>query len=177
MNIKDAVFVQAINDIFDLHHMSDKYDKPVIFFEESHFTDGFEVPDVEIVDQIAQIAGKDNIMIKLHPRSIVNRFARVGYKTNIDANIPWEVIVLNRDFTNKILIAIASGSVLYPYLYFGIPLKSFSLLNTLPRRPGMLNSSLGDMMNKMYQTYPSVFYAPANMNNFLETLAQIMKTI
>jgi hypothetical protein len=173
MNVKDPVFVQTINDIFGLYNIPDKYDKPVIFFEESHFTDGFEAPDVEIVNQIAQITGKENIMIKLHPRSVVNRFAKLGYATNTDTNIPWEAIVLNQDFTNKILIAIASGSVLYPYLYFGIPLKSFSLLNTLPKRPGMMDSSLGDMMNKIYQTYPSVFYAPADMNHFLATLAQI----
>jgi len=164
INANGNHFVNIINTIFDIKEIKDKYDKPIIFFEESHFTDGFVVPDIEIVNQIADIVGKENIMIKLHPRNALNRFDTLGYKTNSDTNIPWEAIILNQNLTNKTLVTIASGSVLSPFLYFGINLKSISLLNCLTEKPGYMKGELGKFMNKIYAKFPDVFYAPQNFD-------------
>jgi len=170
INVNDSRFVSTINIIFDIKEIKDKYDKPIIFFEESHFTDGFAVSDIDLVNQIADIVGKENIMIKLHPRTSVNRFKTLGYKTNSDTNIPWEVVALNQDLANKTLITISSGSVLSPFLYFGIDIKSISILNCLTEKPGYMKGELGEFMNKIYAKYPDVFYAPQNLNELKKHL-------
>ena len=46
-----------------------------VVFEESHSFEGFEVPDVEIVDKVANKVGRNNIMIKIHPRNPYNRIS------------------------------------------------------------------------------------------------------
>lgn len=166
----NEAFMHMLNVLFDYEHCIDKYDRKIIFFEESYYVEGASVPDVEIVERIALKVGKENIMVKIHPRNPVNRFKDLGYKTNSDSFIPWELIVLNQDMSNKIFITIASGAAINPYLYIGLPITSYSLLNCLEHRPGIMSTSVGDIMAKAYATYPEYLIAPESMEEFLEQL-------
>ena len=160
----------ALNTIFDYDQCEDLYDKRIVFFEESHIFEGFDVLDIDIVNQIAQLVGKDQIMIKIHPRNPENRFSQLGYKTNKNTSIPWEVLLLNQSFDDKVLVTISSGAVVSPYLYLGIPCVSYSLLNTLFERPGFMQSDLGDLMQRVYDEYHHIFKAPNSIEQFLSQL-------
>lgn len=103
--------IDALNKIYQYNQSVDDYrGVKCIFFEESYFADGIDVPDLDIVEMISNIVGKENVMIKIHPRNPYNRFQKLGYKTNQNTEIPWEIIALNHDFSNTVLITIASGS-------------------------------------------------------------------
>lgn len=106
--------VALYNRIFGYDASVDSYDQKVIFFEESYYADGIESHDIELVEQIAASVGKENIMVKIHPRNPKNRFKELGYLTNNNLSIPWEVIAMNMDLTDKILISIASVAVIEP---------------------------------------------------------------
>ena len=166
----NSTFMNMLNFLFDYKQCKDKYDKKYIFFEESYYAEGEEVPDVEIVNQIAEKIGKENIMVKVHPRNPQNRFKQLGYKTNEDSFIPWELIVLNQDMRDKVFITIASGAAINPYLYMGLPITSYSLLNCLKPRPGIMSTSVGDIMAKAYATYPEYLVAPSSLDEFLDML-------
>ena len=166
----NEAFMAMLNSLFDYKHCKDSYDKKYIFFEESYYAEGKDVPDVEIVEQIAGKVGKENIMVKVHPRNPVNRFKQLGYKTNEDSFMPWELIVLNQDMRDKVFITIASGAAINPYLYMGLPITSYSLLNCLEHRPGIMSTSVGDIMAKAYATYPEYLIAPKSLDEFIETL-------
>ena len=170
MNDLTEDFVTNLNVIFGYNSDVDKYDRNLIFFEESHVMEGYDVPDIQILEQIAQKVGKDNIMVKIHPRNPKNRFAELGYKTNVVTSIPWELIILNQSMEGKTLVTISSGSVIYPYLYFGIPTKTYSLLNCLSERPGLMKGDNGRLMQKIYATYPDVFVAPTSLDEFINML-------
>ena len=163
-------FITNLNIIFGYNQSVDNYDRKLIFFEESHALEGFDVPDIQILEQIARKIGKENIMVKIHPRNPENRFAKLGYKTNVVTSIPWELIILNQPMADKILVTISSGSVIYPYLYFGISTKTYSLLNCLPERPGLMKGDNGLLMQTIYETYPDVFIAPSSIKEFLQML-------
>lgn len=168
LNKKNEQYVSLLNAIFGYKEKNiDIYDKPVIFFEESHSFEGFDVPDVDIVNKISEKVGRDNIMVKIHPRNPNNRFAQLGYKTNKNISTPWELIILNQHFKDKIFVTISSGAVISPYLYIGEPCVSYSLLNCLSERPGYMNGDLGNMMQRIYNMYPDVFVAPESMESFL----------
>ena len=169
-NASNTAFMSMLNTLFDYRNCQDVYDKRIIFFEESYYVEGEPVPDIEIVEQIANKVGKENIMVKIHPRNPINRFLQLGYKTNTDSFIPWELIVLNQDMSDKIFITIASGAAINPYLYIGLPIQSYSLLNCLEHRPGIMQTSVGDIMLNAYATYPEMLKAPASMEEFLNEL-------
>lgn len=133
MNKYDSSFINDVNIVFNYESCCDIYDKKVIFFEESYHADGTEIGDAELVDSLADIVGMDEIMIKIHPRSKDNRWATRGYKTNTNFSIPWEVIALNQNMSNKILVGIACGSIANSYILFGIGGKSISMLKLCPK--------------------------------------------
>ena len=170
ININNIELKITLNTIFDYFQCEDVYDKRVVFFEESHVFEGFDVPDIDIVNQIAKVVGKEEIMIKIHPRNPENRFSKLGFKTNKNTSIPWEVILLNQSFDNKVLVTISSGAVVSPYLYLGIPCVTYSLLNCLSKRPGFMQSDLGDMMQRVYKEYHEIFKAPNEIDQFISIL-------
>ena len=91
-------------------------------------------------------------------------------KVNEDSFIPWELIVLNQDMRDKVFITIASGAAINPYLYMGLPITSYSLLNCLKPRPGIMSTSVGDIMAKAYATYPEYLVAPSSLDEFVDML-------
>ena len=170
INKNSTKLITDLNTIFDYNQCEDVYDKRILFFEESHIFEGFDVPDIDIVNQIANVVGKDEMMIKIHPRNPENRFSNLGYKTNKNTSIPWELILLNQSFEDKVLVTISSGAVVSPYLYLGIPCISYSLLNCLSKRPGFMQSDLGDLMQRVYKEYDEILKAPSNIEQFLTQL-------
>lgn len=127
---KDVEYKQIINDIFGYSSMQDLYSQKYVFFEESYYADGIEIDDVDLVKKIAEVVGKDNLIIKIHPRNPVNRFKKSGYITNINTEIPWEVIALNINIAEKVLITIASGSALTSLINMkSCPRKVVMLMN------------------------------------------------
>ena len=128
-NNKDLINIY--NLIFEYNESVDSYSQKIIFFEESYYADGYNCNDIEIVEKIAKIVGKENLFIKIHPRNPKNRFKELGYKTNTNTSIPWEVIAMNMDLSKKILLSIASVSVLTPSTMLGKQYEGVLLMNVI----------------------------------------------
>ena len=166
---KDNLYtISLYNKVFDYSIKSISFAKKFIFFEESYFADGIDINDVELVLKIADLVGKENLMVKLHPRNPVDRFTKLGIKTIGQSGIPWEVIVMNHDFSNNIFITIASGSILSPRIVFGDNIPTFMLyncINTLP--PILKQKNFQSFIEKFRDKYgKSDFYIPDNFDDF-----------
>lgn len=111
-------FIFAYNGEYE-----DASNKKIIFFEEAKSSDGIAINDISIVNHIAQVVGKENMLIKLHPRSKIDRFKQIGYETNDNTLIPWEVIYMNHNFDNTLFVSTASSSIVHPVILFGEKMK------------------------------------------------------
>lgn len=149
----DDCFRNIVNTIFNYENTKDVYDRKYIFFEECYFSETGYMEDVELVNKLADIVGKDNVMVKIHPRNKKNRFKELGYKTNEDISIPWEVILMNNDFSDKILITIGSQTIVTPCILFDMHIKSFSLYNCVNEKPKVLSGPLFDVLLMLYDKY------------------------
>lgn len=152
----DDVFKTIINTIFDYDSLEDRYDKKYIFFEESYFQDTCYMEDVELIEELAEIVGKNNLMIKIHPRNQINRFQDLGYQTNKNTVIPWEVLALNLDLDNIVLLTIASSSITNPTAMFGCNTKAYSLMNCLNEKPQQLNSDYSKTVLSFFNHFDNV---------------------
>lgn len=144
------------NLVFSYYNSTDVYDKKYIFLEESFSAEGAKLDDLEIVEQIALRVGKENIMVKIHPRNPINRFARIGIKTNQDISIPWEVIIMNTDFSDKILITVSSSSILNPRLIFGQYVKAYSIYECVDHEhcnSRLLSDDMWEIASKLFKKY------------------------
>lgn len=145
----EIVKIEAISDrlakefrtIFDYENCIDKYEEKYIFFEDGAM-DWNNKSDIELVTKIAELIGKENIFIKIHPRNPVNRFKELGFKTNQDTSIPWEIIAANIDIENKVLITLYSQSVITPEILLGKKCKAIAI--------GLLNSDINKVDHSVF---------------------------
>jgi len=165
----DKTVIGVLNNIFG-YDSADRYDSKYLFMEESFFADGYPIDDLSIVSRLSDVVGKQNLMVKLHPRNSINRFQELGIKTNTEFSTPWELIVLNQDIQNSTLITISSSSILQPFLIFGLQVKSYALLKTLPERPGNMKGDLGDYMESLFGRFPEVCTCPDTIEGFYRML-------
>ena len=86
-------------------------------------------------DNIINIVGKENVIIKLHPRTNEDRFSKKGIKTLGSDGVPWEAITCVGDFSNKIFIAISSSSITTHKMLFGNNMRAYMLFKFL--QPGL----------------------------------------
>lgn len=150
----DQEFKRIVNSFFGYSTECDEYNTKYIFFEESFLAEGTEINDIELVDGIASRIGKENIMIKIHPRNPINRFEKLGYKTNKCTYIPWEVILMNmEDLEDKVFITVASACILNPFLTFDREVRAYSLYYCINRIPPILQNGLWEFVEEIYKQH------------------------
>ena len=122
---------------------------------------------------IASLVGKENIIVKIHPRNRINRFAEIGYTTNLNTSIPWEVVALNSDLQNCCLVTVFSQSAVLPFILLGKKTKSVLLYNLCP------SFSESDVKYKNFfysiceQKYATVFNVPKTITELKQIFAQV----
>ena len=170
---KNKALLDCLNEMFGYNNLLDKYKEQYVFFEESYYEEKIKVNDVQLVEEIAKIIGKENLMIKIHPRNSVNRFREMGYKTNSNTFIPWELIMLNENYDDKILLSIASGSVANPFLYLGIKTKTIILMKCAEGDFGASGNIYNDfLLNSVYLKNKDIFIIPESIEQLKGVLKQ-----
>lgn len=154
IDCSDKIFLDMCNKIFGYYESRDRYERKYIFMEESFAAEGMPINDLELLEKLAQRVGKDNIMVKIHPRNPINRFAEKGYLTNENTSIPWEIIAMNLDdISDKVFITVASSSILNPILIFGKKIRAFSLYNLVDEQVYQSKLLSGDFWDIIYNTF------------------------
>lgn len=150
----DEQFRMMCNRVFGYDDSVDHYDRKYLFMEESFAAEGVPINDVQLLTQLAQRVGKENIMVKIHPRNPVNRFAAEGFKTNQNTSIPWELIVMNLgDISDMTLVTVASSSVLNPMMIFGKKVRAYSLYNLVDKNASKSRLLTGPFWNTVHKAF------------------------
>ncbi|MGN0686908.1 MAG: hypothetical protein ACI4KA_02235, partial [Oscillospiraceae bacterium] len=126
----DTKFLNILTALFGKCEMpKEKY----IFFNECFIFENHTTDDIELLDAIAQKVGKENIIVKMHPRSGGGEdFYRLhGYKIFPEKNIPWEVYAMSPEIDDKVLVSVTSGSTMSPFLLMDKQVYSISLMNLM----------------------------------------------
>lgn len=150
----DEPFRMMCNRVFGYDDSVDQYDRKYLFMEESFAAEGVPINDVQLLTQLAQRVGKDNVMVKIHPRNPINRFAAEGFKTNRNTSIPWELIVMNLgDISDMTLVTVASSSVLNPMMIFGKKVRAYSLYNLVDKSASKSRLLTGPFWNTVHKAF------------------------
>ena len=127
----DTDYVKTMNYIFSYVPDEDLQQADLLFMEESHFTDG-HLPgnqDFQLYNEIRRRYPNKKCLVKLHPRTKVNRFAN-DFHVMKNSSIPWELYVLNMLNQNKEFIpqiGIICSSMFSDKLMFGAEGKKILL--------------------------------------------------
>lgn len=109
---KDEELIRSLNTIFSYTPEQDEFPQKYIYFASSSDVDGFPVGETEMVIQIADKVGKDNLLIKMHPRDKRTVYEDRGLTVSRSSSVPWELIQLTHDFSNHVFISLVSSSIL-----------------------------------------------------------------
>lgn len=147
---KDKKTIALLNIVFGYAPIC--CNKRYIFFTTSADIDGKNIREDEIVNQVAEVIGKENMIIKVHPRDSRKIYRNMGFEIWENSEIPWEIIQVNNDFSEKVFISLSSGSIL-----------NFS---------AMLNED-----NKAYYLFPCVKGRNNQFDDYCEELKKILKKL
>lgn len=130
----NASLTDALFAIFDCQNAVVTCEQDVILFEESYASDGWKFDYQQVLDMLGKAYGKENIIVKQHPRSTLNVFRDGGYTVFPGSNVPWEVLLLkNPALVDKLWVSYASGSMLCPYFYLNLPVRAVSMIKLVPQ--------------------------------------------
>ena len=172
----NIALLNTLNEMFRYDQLEDTYSEKYIFFEESYSVENTQVNDIALVEHIAETVGKENIKVKIHPRNTINRFKKLGYKTNVNTFIPWELIMLNEGMEDRALISIASGSIANPYIIMGMKTKSVVLMKCAQGDFGANGNIYNEFLyENIYAKNPEIFFVPSNLNDLDEIVNNFVK--
>lgn len=171
INVKnhDVQVGQAVNQAFAAERHKNEYDYEYIFFEESYANDYGDNRDLEYVDLVASIVGKEKLLIKLHPRDTKDRFSSKGYHTSKSFGVPWEVMALFADKV-KCLITFSSGAALSYRFIFQDNKYETILLYRMEKDFARMSDVKQEFFEKYMKYYGSDFMLPGNRQELLECL-------
>ncbi len=166
----DKELVKIINEVFNYktnYTIREKY----IFLEESFSADKYETNDVELIKLVASIVGTDNFIVKMHPRNPINRFENDSIKT-LHSSIPWEVFLLNNDFSDKVFITVSSNGTIMPKILFNEDTKTILLINLFKGGiPLFKEDFYKNYLENVYNQYADKnLHIPQNRNELMSLL-------
>ena len=100
-----------LKKIFDITHEFDYSKYKYIFFESIYESEGRSIGELNVLLEIAKRVGKNNILVKKHPRSTITAYEENGIAVDKNSFAPFEAIQLNNDFSGCTFITTTSGSV------------------------------------------------------------------
>lgn len=90
-----------------------EYKEKYIFLSCIYDIEGGEpIGELELAIKIADRVGRENLLVKVHPRDNKEKYIQSGLKVDENSAVPFEVIQINNDFSEKVLITSLSGSLL-----------------------------------------------------------------
>lgn len=159
--------------VFELKRIGKAYQQKYIIFEESFSNDGFDIDDIDIYRKIIAAVGKQNVIVRLHPRSSKNRFADMGVIVKSSEGIPWEAVVLTAYAAESVFIAMGSGSVINSRLLLGDNTKAFLLYKCLKKRPPIFDMNFETFIRKFQREYGESIAIPDTPKEAMKQLTSI----
>lgn len=121
---RDSKVPQIIKHVFN--PQTEGYKQKYIFFTSVYdFEGGEPIGEFELVSQVAELVGMDNLLVKMHPRDTRDVYKQNGFFVDVNSSIPWEAIQLASDFEDKVFMTVNSGSVLAGSLMSDRPVRTY----------------------------------------------------
>lgn len=149
--------------------------EPFVFFVEAFIDKFVTVEDIPVLDYIASIVGKENILVKLHPREPIDRFTRRGYKVEKAIPFPWEAQVLCNAISQKAVLSFSSTASLTAKTVFDLNLFSIFMYSipviganySIKSMPKLTN-----FFNKAFKLYEEncIMFVPKSFDELRENL-------
>lgn len=117
---------KLITTIFNIKQCKQRYCEKYIYFTSVYdFEGGESIRELELVRKVADVVGKENLLIKMHPRDTRTIYEDEGFHIDTNSSVPFEALLFAYDFSDKILLTATSGAVLSASLMHENPPETY----------------------------------------------------
>ena len=127
-----SVTISSLRDY--LNHIFNYYPEKLnryIYFASSSDIDKTPYGETNFVLKLADYVGKDNLLVKMHPRDNRSVYADYGIKVMENSYIPWEVIQMNIESSECTFLTVNSGSFISITAMLNKPVCGYFLYNSI----------------------------------------------
>ncbi len=171
----DPSVYKMIDEIFG---KAEPIEEKLIFFEGVFWGDNHLVNEMELFLAIADYIGKENIVVKRHPRNKVDRFTPLGFHVMKQQYLPWEVMIKDIDLSEKVLVSVASFTAFSAKEMYGRVSRSILLEDLLVGKAPFLEDQgyrkFFQRAEKLFNQDEMVSWRPKSMRE-LEIVLDILE--
>lgn len=170
----DSSLYEMFNDIFGT---AQPIKEKMIFFEGAFWGDGHLANEMDLFFAIADYIGKENIVVKRHPRNPVDRFTPLGFHVMEQQYLPWEVMIKDIDLSQKVLVSVASFTAFSAKEMYGRVSRSILLEDLLQGKVSFLEDegyrAFFRRAEEIFNRNETVSWRPKNMRE-LEIVLDVL---
>lgn len=108
--INNKEILTILNELFSYSTNEMLFDKKVIFLESAFYSNDLEELQLCLIEKTIERFGKDNVIIKMHPRSQLDKY-NSDYLT-MHSSTPLEIMAANLDVEDNIFVSLSSSGVI-----------------------------------------------------------------
>lgn len=127
IGLRQERLVAALKHAFSYERFS--FDEPFIFFASSSDVDGFPMGETPLVLSLAEELGRENVLVKMHPRDDRTVYEDYGLRVMRGSPIPWEICQICEDLSDRTLLSQTSGALLGANSLIDKPARGFFVQN------------------------------------------------
>lgn len=116
---------RVLNHVFDYRPPENRAD--FIFLEQSFRAEKIRTNDLELMTLCRDALPPGRFAVKPHPRNAENLALQMGLTRKFDADVPWELLLLNEPPRGGAIITVCSNAALTPRIVFGMDLNTVML--------------------------------------------------
>lgn len=110
-NRNDDKLKSICNYVFNIDEKTCECRQKYLYFASGFEIDKYTIHETELILKIAEIVGKDNLIVKQHPRDNRTTLSDAGITVMKNTTAPWEAIAMNMNLDNKCMLNLNSSSV------------------------------------------------------------------
>lgn len=162
-----------LNDIFKYRHTTlDGCTRKVVFLEQAFFDQERDKRQIELINDVIDKYGQENVLVKMHPRSPQTKY-------NLPANsliggTPIELMVLNEDITSNIFISITSSATTNFKVIFNVEPIIIMLYRLFPSHNRVSTENEEFIVRVKDSCSEGTFFIPETIEEFNSILMNLL---
>lgn len=173
----DKVLRKHLIQVFgDVTVPKEKY----IYFDSPDIAENYLSNGIDVLDKFSEIVGKDNIIVKIHPRNSQDKYSIRGYKIMTQDIKLWEMCCFNQEVIGKVFLSEFSTASMTANTIFQTPIVSVNFFKLLlqPKKNFLFSKQGFESFYESYCNYENkekmVVFTPENMDE-LTSVAYYLK--
>lgn len=172
--IDQQVLRASINKAFEYKHTNIvDYSGKCIILEQAFQNQQFRIQQDALIKKVISCYGKNNVIIKLHPRSSENKYGSDIHYLN--TKLPFEIIALNEDVSKGIFVSITSSAITNFKVILNMEPTIIALYKLFDSNNKILVANQKFITRVKDICKKNNFYIPANSNELIEILNSIAR--